>query len=272
MRKMMQWVFAATLIISGMSVLTACSSDDDNGNNPPVQPDDDGGNSGTSGDITYIERSWDGTKVVDKEVTVKAQWLNEIQVTPLSETPLTGAWYVTGTHLIKGGLKVEKDQTLDIILCDDCNLTVQRISVEGGTLRIFAQSRHTGKLNAGNAGGSGLWEGAAIGPRSAGGGTVEIHGGNVTALAGNYGAGIGGYNRIFLNRIAIYGDNIYADGGVGAAGIGGGSDADKPGGKIEIYGGSITAYGGVKKQYSDTQKAETQGGGSGIGGGCAYPM
>ena len=80
MKRMMQWVFAATLIISGLSVLTACSSDDDNGNNPPVQPDD-GGNSGyTAGDITFVKRSWDGEKVVDKEVTEWACWLNEIEI------------------------------------------------------------------------------------------------------------------------------------------------------------------------------------------------
>ena len=53
MKRLLQWMMAATLIC-GMSVLTACSSDDDNNNNPPVLPDDDGGNSGTSGDITYI--------------------------------------------------------------------------------------------------------------------------------------------------------------------------------------------------------------------------
>ena len=39
-----------------------------------------GGNAGTTVGITYISRSWDGTKVVDKEVTVKAKWLNKIQI------------------------------------------------------------------------------------------------------------------------------------------------------------------------------------------------
>ena len=54
MKKMIQWVFAATLIFSGLSVLTACSSGDDNENKPPVvqpdQPDDNGANTGEGGE------------------------------------------------------------------------------------------------------------------------------------------------------------------------------------------------------------------------------
>ena len=47
MKKMMQWVFSATLIISGLSVFSACGSDNDDENKPPVvQPDDNGANSG----------------------------------------------------------------------------------------------------------------------------------------------------------------------------------------------------------------------------------
>ena len=76
MKRLLQWMIAATLIC-GTTVFTACSSGDDDVKEPPVQPeqpDDDGGNAG--GDYTYvsyIERSWDGTKVVEKELIARLQ-------------------------------------------------------------------------------------------------------------------------------------------------------------------------------------------------------
>ena len=135
MQKIIQWMMAA-ILICGTTVFTACSSGDDDVKEPPVQPEqpeDDGGNSGTEGEITYISRSWDGEKVVDKKVTTKAQWLNEIQVGPGQEKALSGTWYVTGAHKIQGFLKVEQGKTLDIILCDYCELSLPSIRVEGGT-------------------------------------------------------------------------------------------------------------------------------------------
>jgi hypothetical protein len=64
MKKMMQWVFAATLIISGLSVFSACGSDNDDENKPPVvQPDDNGANSGdddnTSNELNDVKGNVD---------------------------------------------------------------------------------------------------------------------------------------------------------------------------------------------------------------------
>ena len=64
MKKMMQWVFTATLIISGLSVFSACGSDNDDENKPPVvQLDDNGSNSGdddnTSNELNDVKGNVD---------------------------------------------------------------------------------------------------------------------------------------------------------------------------------------------------------------------
>lgn len=189
-------------------------------------------------EITYIERSWDGEKVVDKEVTAEAQCLNDIQVGAGYVRSLSGTWYVTGAHKIQGFLKVEQGQTLDIILCDNCELSLPSIRVEGGTFRLFGQSQELGVLLVGNVPGySDLNEGAAIGAHQVSGGTVEIHGGNIMAFGGDSGAGIGGFMHATISSVKIYGGYQYAEGGRGAAGIGAPPFALRQEGKIEIFGG-----------------------------------
>ena len=259
MKKMMQWVFAATLIISGMSVLTACSSDDDNNNNPPVQPEDDGGNSGTTSSITYIERSWDGTQVVDKEVTAEAQWLNAVAVEKYKALEIEGLWYVTGNYEITNSpIKAKGD--LRIILCDDAVFKPSYIDVGGGnSVRIYGQKRGTGQLYI-----DAPQHCPAIGSHNSSGGTIEIHGGAITVIGAGGSAAIGGCyyepdSKTKLNysfdKIKIYGGSINALGGNEAAAIGG-SYEPKGKGTVEIYGGDIVAVGG-KNKY----------GGPGIGGG-----
>ena len=247
MKRLLQWMIAATLIISGMSVLTACGSDDDNGNNPPVQPDD-GGNSGyTAGDITFVKRSWDGEKVVDKEVTEWACWLNEIEIEKNKLDYRNAYWYVTGYHNIEGGIVVPDGLELNLILCDDATLTLQYILVEGAsTLRIFGQKRGTGQLMITDPG-----DHCAIGTFNKGGGTIEIHGGKITAKGGSQNAAIGegcgsdyiNLETYYFNDIKIYGGVINAAGGDGAAAIGGNLFSDGHG-NVSIYGGDISAQGG----------------------------
>ena len=265
MKRLLQWVFAATLIISGMSVLTACSSDDDNNNNPPVQPDDDGGNSGApTSKITYIERSCDGTKVVEKELTAEAQWLNIAQDQYFYAS---GYWYVTGNHDMKeGAVKVKSGDTLNIILCDDATLTLDCVMIEEESmLRIFGQKRGTGRLIA-----NAPKDRSGIGTSKSGGGSIEIHGGNITANGGYGSAGIGGgylgfFGVDYFEYINIYGGTINATGGDGAAGIGGSMIASGYG-NINIYGGDITAQGGGYVAWLDYY------GGAGIGGGCCSTL
>ena len=73
-------------------------------------------------------------------------------------------------------------------------------------------------------------------------GTIDILGGRITAIGGNYGAGIGGGDWGAGGTVTIGGGTVIAQGGKRAAGIGGGF-ADS-GGIVNIYGGSITATGG----------------------------
>ena len=269
MKRLLQWMMAA-ILICGTTVFTACSSGDDDVKEPPVQPeqpDDDGANSGTEGEVTYISRSWDGEKVVDKKVTAKAQWLNEIQVGAGQEKALSGTWYVTGAHKIQGFLKVETGKTLDIILCDGSELSLPSIRVEGGTFRLFGQSQELGVLFVGNVPGySELNQGAAIGAHQVSGGTVEIHSGNIMAFGGDSGAGIGGFMYATIGRVKIYGGGHYIEGGRGAAGIGAPPFAMKQEGKIEIFGGILTAVGGMPNSGRNI------GGGAGIGGGAVLPV
>ena len=272
---MMTWAMAAALIIGGLSVFTACGSDDDEVQNPPVQPEDDGGNSGTSGNITYISRSWDGTKVVDKEVTVKAKWLNAIQI-PKGDSRYMGEnseegeyWYVTGNHTIEGGIELENYHTLNLILCDDATLRVKYIQIRDlSTLRIFGQKRGTGKLLIEDPGDGHC----AIGNGGANFGTIEIHGGQITAKGGEKCAAIGEscyydgseetYKIFRFQDIKIYGGVINATGGDGAAGIGGSLKSyGDDWGNIYIYGGDILAKGGGYVWGLDYY------GGAGIGGG-----
>ena len=280
MKKMMTWAMAAALIIGSMSVFTACGSDDDEVQNPPVQPEDDGGNSGKSGNITYISRSWDGTKVVDKEVTVKAKWLNAIQI-PKGDSRYMGEkseegeyWYVTGNHTIEGGIELENYHTLNLILCDDATLRVKYIQIRDlSTLRIFGQKRGTGKLLIEDPGDGHC----AIGNGGANFGTIEIHGGQITAKGGEKCAAIGEscyydgseetYKIYRFQDIKIYGGVINATGGDGAAGIGGSLKSyGDDWGNIYIYGGDILAKGGGYVWGLDYY------GGAGIGGGCTSPI
>ena len=229
-----------------------------------------GGNSGTWANITYIERSWDGNKVVEKEVTEwGCSWLNE--VASIDKSSLRNFWYVTGNCEIKKTIRASDD--LNIILCDDAVLKVKGIIVEGdNTLRIFGQKRGTGQL---------IIEDTpscpGIGPDNSNGGHIEIHGGQITAEGSNGCAGIGGgyktktgflyweNNAVEFYSIKIFDGVIHATGGGGAAGIGAGVKSYGKG-NIFIYGGYIYAQGGGYAAGFDCY------GGAGIGGGSYAPI
>ena len=107
----------------------------------------------------------------------------------------------------------------------------------------------TGKLTAK---GSGYWPG--IGRN--GNGNLRIESGTITAIGGNYAAGIGGSMGFGAGNITITGGTITANGGQYADGIGCGREHE--GGNTTISGGTITATGG-KNTYNDKLTA-------GIGG------
>ena len=225
---------------------------------------------GDEGDeITYIQRSWDGEKVVDKEVTTKAQWLNEVTINKNGNKEITGTWYVTGNHTIEGSLLLPENGELNIILCDRAILKLQAIKIWGfAKLRIYGQKEDSGQLYITDPGDNV----SGIGPYEGGYASIQIHGGQVTAKGGKYCAGIGGSRSSDALRfdfpvgdISIFGGVIHATGGDGAAGIGG-SAGDEFIGTVYIYGGYIDAKGG------DRISAANEGGGAGIGGGAQSPI
>jgi len=156
----------------------------------------------------------------------------------------TTSWNVDqGWYVVNGAVTFsdriyisKKNSTVNLILCDGATLNadsgINSLASYNNTLNIFAQStgEDMGKLNA----------------------------------AGSYDyAGIGSTSRTACGTINIYGGDITAVGGKGAAGIGGGSGNTSydggAGGTIGIYGGKVTATAG--------EEVENVGRGAAIGAG-----
>ncbi len=97
--------------------------------------------------------------------------------------------------------------------------------------------------------------GPGIGSGSAAAGSVTINGGDVYAIAGNSGAGVGGSNGRAGGAFTMTGGTLHATGAGAGAGIGGGGGggAGASGGAVNISGGTIVATGAANA--------------SGIGGG-----
>lgn len=185
-------------------------------------------------DITYIERSWNGSVVTETEKTVSGYTvLNSTSGESISLT--SGNYYV-----VKGNAKysqIAPSGTAHLILCDGAKLEAQVLINNGNTLHIYAQSAGTGQLVANgksNAAGIGSSEDKNMG-------TLTVHGGRITAHGDKYAAGIGGGENGDGGKVTIYAGTVNAYGGTDAAGIGGGEDGD--GGSLTVYGGSVYADG-----------------------------
>ena len=189
---------------------------------------------GNGADVSFIRCSWDGNKVVSK--TENEQ---NVQSVPADGSMTEGWYYLNSNVTVSKRISLTGDTNL--ILGDGCILDVKNIYIpKDYTLTIYAQS------NGNNAGTiyAHASDGAAIGGYSGHkGGTIVIHGGNITANGASHCAGIGSNDgQDTTEPITIYGGTISAKGGGDGAGIGGGRNCD--GGIITIYGGNITAKGG----------------------------
>lgn len=205
--------------------------------------------------VYYVERHWDGSKVV-----------NEIK-TVTNYTVLNGGGSITLTdeyYVVKGNVTYDNITEgnfylgdINIILCDGAKLTTNYINLNRSafSLSIYGQQHETGQLSI---------TGDDIPDNQAGlGGRDEpfldlvIHGGRINATGGDDAAGIGGGGNnslsdrqlfAYFGQITIYGGSITAHGGSNGAGIGLGIDVGAPTdmevGTIKIYGGKIYAYGG----------------------------
>ena len=197
--------------------------------------------------VSYM--AWNGTTLVEK--TSDDACTDYTVVTADTTTFEDGKWYVVSNSVTVSS-RITVTGTVNLILCDGATLTASKgITVNSGnTINIYAQIGGTGELNAGSD-----LNVASIGggARGASSGTVNIHGGKITATGGTSASGIGGALEGGNGEVNIYSGEVTARGKNYAAGIGGYSG--KSGGTVSIYGGTVNASG---SQYGTT--------GIGIGG------
>ena len=156
-------------------------------------------------------------------------------------------WYVVPAGSVTIVSRITVSDTVNLILTDGATLTATKgIDVPGtATLNIYAQNGETGTLFAGTENGTTATLTASDKAAGIGGGlsdntgSINIHGGKITAMGG-YAPGIGGgYYKNYGGTIVIYGGEINATAGSQSAGIG--SASGNAGGSVTIYGGTINA-------------------------------
>ena len=153
-----------------------------------------------------------------------------------------GTTYVANSNVTIAD-RITVTGTVNLILCDGATLTASSgITVaSGNTLNIYAQSDGEGM---GSLTATGSANAAGIGGSSSAGGTVNIHGGNLTVTGGSFAAAIGAGKGQTYNSITIFGGTINATSGSNAgAAIGAGDGNNSAGGTITIYGGTVNATG-----------------------------
>lgn len=193
--------------------------------------------------------AWNGSTLEEKDGdnACKTYTVVTVDTTAFED----GKWYVVSDNVTVSS-RITVTGTAHLILCDGATLTASKgITVNNGnTINIYAQSGGTGELSAGNDVNT---AGIGGGARYQSGGTINIHGGKITANGGSYSSGIGGALDGGNGEVNIYSGEVTAQGQNFAAGIGGYSG--KSGGTVNIYGGIVNASG---SKYGTT--------GIGIGG------
>ena len=193
--------------------------------------------------------AWNGSTLEEKDGdnACKTYTVVTVDTTAFED----GKWYVVSDNVTVSS-RITVTGTAHLILCDGATLTASKgITVNNGnTINIYAQSGGTGELSAGNDVNT---AGIGGGARYQSGGTINIHGGKITANGGSYSSGIGGALDGGNGEVNIYSGEVTAQGQNFAAGIGGYSG--KSGGTVNIYGGTVNASG---SKYGTT--------GIGIGG------
>jgi len=243
-------LLAACLVVGNFA---ACSKDDDSENLNEL-----------SG-ISYVVRSWDGTKVVSTEHKVLD---GNYTVLESHEGTFNGDavnYVVKGEVTITGPmfLNPKEGKVVNIILTDECLFRVCGIAfaegTEGLTLNIYGQSDDSGKLVSNGSSIYWMYAMPGIGNALDTKGIVNIFGGTIKATGSDSDPGIGTSIGVG-NIINIYGGKITAQGGNwGGTGIGGGYHV-KDYGTINIYGGEVWGGGGSRDATAESSAA-------GIGGG-----
>ncbi|MBO4927576.1 MAG: hypothetical protein J5379_04930 [Clostridiales bacterium] len=211
--------------------------------------------------VTYISRSWDASqkKVIENtELLGAATKITQAAVVSNDVVNLSSGWYLVDVDTLWEN-RVVINGTVNLVLMDGKIFRVNKgIAVNSGaTLNIYGQSGNSGSILA--------YSDSYNSPIGSddqdtdsgkyGGGTINIYGGKIDAVATSDAAGIGGGNEAGNGAITIYGGKVTAYGGGDAAGIGTGDEPQTEPGDITIYGGTVNAFGGAY--------------GAGIGGGDA---
>ncbi|MBQ6767771.1 MAG: hypothetical protein IJP46_03755 [Prevotella sp.] len=207
--------------------------------------------------FTYVERSWDGSKVVSTARVI-------CDYTELSGSDKegfrrleSGKWYVVKTSFECKSIYAPKGRPAHLIICDGSTLTARIDIDKDNALHIYGQQNDSGKLIAkgftwiSQKDDDGVIQDVTnlpgIGSRL-NMGKLVIHGGNISASCSEatHSAGIGSGEQNDGSKwgglLTVYGGNIEAIGGNHGAGIGGGQDAS--GGRMVFYGGTVKAQGG----------------------------
>ena len=247
--------------------------------------------SGATPVVTAVERTVtiDGTNVIDGDGLAACLNTTSGNVEVYNKTVV-----ITKDHKFTNPVVISG--TLNLILCDGVTFTcTAMINVASGhTLNIYGQTLGTGKLVVT----SGDYNAGIGSIENISAGKINIHGGDINATGGYYGAGIGGGNHRGFDAVAsqggltIYDGKVTATGGIGGAGIGSGfelNSSDAYSGYVTIYGGTVNAtsgnnaagigggshghgamfsmYGGTVTAISHTQGGDTYAEAAGIGGG-----
>ena len=198
----------------------------------------------------YIERSWDGEKVVAKE-RIRTPDEGYISMSSVADgsTLQGGSWYYVNSD-VAFKKRVHTDGEVHIILGDGATVDFRRgLEVsEGDTLNVYDQKQGTGKMIAfceRFAQRDDQDEAAIGGDKGLDGGSMNFYGGNfeATTKRETRGAAIGGSGFRAGGRMIFYAGNYIVKSRFGSStGIGGGykGEASRCSGEgITIYGGTF---------------------------------
>ena len=199
---------------------------------------------------TYIERWWDGEKVVSKEcIRTPNEGFILMSTVPNGSTLQDGSWYYVNSNVTFSS-RIHTDGEVNIILGDGATVDFQRgLEVsEGDTLNVYDQKQGTGKMIAfceRFAQRDDQDEAAIGGDKGLDGGSMNFYGGNfeATTKRETRGAAIGGSGFRAGGRMIFYAGNYIVKSRFGSStGIGGGykGEASRCSGEgITIYGGTF---------------------------------
>ncbi|MBR1483686.1 MAG: InlB B-repeat-containing protein [Ruminococcus sp.] len=198
----------------------------------------------------YIERSWDGEKVVANErIRTPSEGYIKMSEVADSGTLQDGNWYYVDSNVTFSG-RIHTDGEVHIILGDGATVDFRRgLEVsEGDTLNVYDQKQGTGKMIAfceRFAQRDDQDEAAIGGDKGLDGGSMNFYGGNfeATTKRETRGAAIGGSGFRAGGRMIFYAGNYIVKSRFGSStGIGGGykGEASRCSGEgITIYGGTF---------------------------------